>query len=215
MSLVEELRRQREGFLQKAPEEMKETMARATEELINSGVATGLKEGEKAPNFTLPNATGENVTLYDELQNGPVVLTFYRGGWCPYCNLELRAYQRVLDQLKEAGAQLIAVSPQKPDQSLTTQEKNELSFHVLSDTKKEVIQSYNLLFDFPTYLKDLYKDQLNLDLAKFNEEENPWSLPVPATFIIDQDGTIVKANVDPDYTNRLDPEEVVAFLTNR
>jgi peroxiredoxin len=212
MSLTEELSKVRENFFEKAPEDVKASAAKANKELFESGMATGLKEGEKAPDFTLTNAAGKEVSLYEELKKDRVVLTFYRGGWCPYCNLELKAYQNILNELREAGAELMAISPQRPDQSLSTQEKNELTFHVLSDPQQEVLRDYNVLFEFPDYLVDTYKEKFNLDLATFNDEEKAWKLPVPATFVIDRDGTILKASANADYTYRLDPNEVLAFL---
>ena len=100
-------------------------MVQATKELVESDIAKGLTLNDQAPDFTLKDATGTDITLYEELKKGPVIVTFYRGGWCPYCNLELKAYQEIIHDIKANGAQLIAVSPQTPDASLTLKEKHE------------------------------------------------------------------------------------------
>jgi peroxiredoxin len=212
MNLTMELAKVKEGFLARAPKEVVDSVESATKELINSGMATGLQEGEIAPDFLLPNAVGEKISLYEQLKKGPVVLTFYRGGWCPYCNLELRAYESVLQDIQEAGATLIAISPQKPDASLSTKEKNDLSFQVLSDDTYEVIRAYNLYFTFPEHLKQTYSEKFKLDLTKFNGSDDPWSLPVPGTFIINKDRKVVLARSNANYMERLDPAEVVSFL---
>ncbi|QPC47493.1 peroxiredoxin-like family protein [Mangrovibacillus cuniculi] len=211
-TLTQQLKEQVEGFKGRAPKEVQDIMARATKELETSDVAKGLKEGEVAPDFTLPNAVGENVTLYQQLEKGPVIVTFYRGEWCPYCNLELKSYQDELPAIQAAGANVIAISPETPDHSLSIKEKHDLAFDVLSDTDKSAMDAYNLVFKMPDYLIDLYK-QLNLNLDQYNVPENAWELPVPATFVIGQDRIIKKAAVNPDYTTRLDPKEALAALS--
>jgi peroxiredoxin len=169
------------------------------------------KEGERAPNFRLPNAQGGSVELHALLRHGPVVLSFYRGQWCPYCNLELRAYQKLLPQLQALGAGLVAVSPQTPDNSLSTTEKNELNYPVLSDVGLHVARAYGLAFDLPSELVELYQRQWNNDLVKWNGNGG-WSLPIPATYVIAPDARVALAHVDPDYRDRLEPEAVLARL---
>jgi peroxiredoxin len=206
-SLLEAIEHYKQNAGKRIPDEVRAIMAKATEELKASDKGKGLKVGEQAPDFSLPDATGKEVQLSSLVKKGPVVLTFYRGAWCPYCNLELQAYQQVLDELHQAGAELVAISLQSPDKSLTTKEKNELSFYVLSDVGGEVAQKYNLLFTLPDYLIDVYKTfQLNVD--QYNGDQS-WNLPVPATFIIDRDQTIRYAYVDEDYTKRAEPKEVL------
>ena len=181
-------------------------------EIEESGGAKGLNEGDKAPDFDLPNATGKNVKLSEELKKGPAIVTFYRGGWCPYCNMQLRAYQQVLDQIHEAGAQLFAISPQSPDASLDTQDKNDLTFQVLSDVGSKVATNYNLAYRLPDYLINLYKsmgDRLNL--PQINADES-WTLPVTGTFVIDMNGVIRLAQSDPDFKKRLEPKEILDVL---
>lgn len=211
-SLLEDIRAYKEKFKQKAPKEKQETMAKATQELKDSGIALGLKTGDKAPQFTLPNASGQLVSLNEILADGPVILTFYRGGWCPYCSLELKAYQRELSAIKEAGATLIAISPETPDSSMSTKEKNELEFIVLSDDRNQVAQEFDLVFKMPDYLIDVYKESA-LDVPGHNGNDD-WELPKPATFVIDQSGTIVFAQVESDYTQRVEPSHMVDVVRN-
>lgn len=209
-TLLEDIQKFQESALKEIPSEVLNQMEQATKELAESGQAKGLTVNHQAPDFTLKDATGADITLYEELKKGPVILTFYRGEWCPYCNLELRAYQRALHDIQEAGGQLIAVSPQTPDASLTMKEKNELDFLVLSDPNGNVAQSYKLIFKLPDYLIEIYK-QFGFDLPNHNNNDT-WELPVPATYIIDQSGNIRFASVDPDYTKREDPSKVVEVL---
>ncbi|OEH91200.1 peroxiredoxin-like family protein [Bacillus solimangrovi] len=209
-SMQEEISDYINNFKQKADQVTQDKMKKAIDELENSTYGKGLRIGEKAPDFLLPNATGEQVQLSDALQNGPVILTFYRGDWCPYCNIELRAYQRILDDIHAQGASLIAISPQTPDNSLTTQEKNDLKFHVLSDKENKVASLFRLVYPLPDYLIELYK-QRGLHIDKYNEEES-WTLPVAATYIIAQDKTILFEFTKADYKARVEPSEVLERL---
>jgi len=126
--------------------------------------------------------------LAEKLEEGPVVLVFYRGGWCPYCNLQLNAYQQALPEIKEKGTQLIAVSPQTPDNTLSQKEKEELDFELLSDQKGETAADYEVLFEVPAAVKEVYQD-FGLDIAEYNGLDE-WILPVPAVYIINQEGKI-------------------------
>jgi peroxiredoxin len=173
--------------------------------IANAQDVKGLVVGDKAPDFTLPNATGNQFSLSELLKKGPVVLKFYRGEWCPICNLDLRAIQQQLSKIEALGASLLAISPQNPDSALTAKEKNELEFDVLSDANQEVIKAYNLQFDpGEDYHNRRDLTLLNGDGSKF--------IPVPATFIIAQDFTIVGAHVEANYTERMSPEEVIEVL---
>ena len=169
-----------------------------------------LEVGDTAPMFSLPSATGEQVTLKDRLNEGPVILNFYRGGWCPYCNLELRAYQEILEDIRAAGASLIAISPQSPDDSLTTTEKEDLSFDVLSDHGCEVAHKYGIAFEqggrWRTFL-----EQVDHALPQFNAADD-WVIPLPATFVIGSDGKVKLTFFDMDYRKRLDPAETLELL---
>ncbi|MGO4272862.1 peroxiredoxin-like family protein [Paenibacillus sp. TAF58] len=211
MAIKAELEQAKEVFIATAPEEMQAGVFRHMKEQLESDICFGLKEGDKAPNFTLANPLGEQVSLYDELAKGPVVLTFYRGSWCPYCNIQLRAYQQLLPEIEKLGGQLIAVTPQSPDNSLSQKEKEELAFQVISDPDGQIAESYNVLYEVPDYLKTVFIDNFTLDLSAFNETDH-WILPVPATYIIDKEGIIRHAYVNPDFMKRLEPEEVIDQL---
>ncbi len=160
-----------------------------------------------APNFTLPDVSGKDVTLATLLAQGPVVLTFYRGEWCPYCNLQLNAYQRILPQIQALGATLVAVSPQTPDHSSSFVEKKELSFTVLTDAGNHVAREYGLVYKVSASLHNIY-EQLGIILPEYNGDAS-WELPISATYILDQAGTIRTAFVDADFTHRLEPSAVL------
>ncbi|OAB36847.1 alkyl hydroperoxide reductase [Paenibacillus macquariensis subsp. defensor] len=192
------------------PKEALTAFEKSIQDLRASDSGRGLIVGFKAPDFTLENAEGQKITLSEETAKGPVVLIFYRGIWCPFCNLELKAYQRILDDIKAASSQLIAVSPQIVDHSKFVQEKNELSFHILSDLQNQTAEKYNLKFKLPEYVHDIYRS-LDISFDTFNGD-NSWELPVPATYIIDKGGIIRSANVDADYKKRMEPNEVLHLL---
>jgi len=170
-----------------------------------------LNKGDKAPDFSLVNAVGETVRLNDLLQKGKVVLAFYRGTWCPYCNLQLNQYQQILNEIKEKGAFLIAISPQTPDSSLSIKETNELEFEVLSDNGNIVARKFTIIFkngDSPIQAMT----NLGYDYDGFYGDDSR-EIPVPAVFIIDQDGKITFAKAEGgDYRNRVEANEILNAL---
>lgn len=211
MALKKELQQQLATFKQRASTELAETLQAGVDELTESGIAErAVKEGERAPDFELPNVQGKSVSLSALLERGPVVLAFYRGGWCPYCNLQLRAYQRILPEIRELGGQLVAVSPEPQDASLSTAEKNALEFEVLSDVDVTAARSFRLLFDLSERLKQTYIG-MDKDLSVMNAD-GQWHLPIPATYVIAQDGRVKLAFVDPEYRHRLEPSDILAAL---
>ncbi len=194
------------------PSDKLEIMDRATEELTRSGLrSTSLKEGDRAEDFILMDAHGSPVRLQQLLSQGPVVVSFYRGGWCPYCNIELRGLQRALPQIKQLGASLVAISPQLPDNSLSTEEKNHLELPVLSDVGNTVARRFGIVYTLPEDLLETY-DTFQHGLRKMNGEDGAKELPIPATFVLDRNGVIQLAYVEEDYTRRLDPELVLDKL---
>jgi peroxiredoxin len=211
MSLKAELDAFRSEFMANTAPEIRDAMVRADMELSASGIARrALKAGDHAPDFRLPDARGAYVRLKDLLAMGPVVVSFYRGGWCPYCNLELRALQNALPEITRLGAALVAISPQTPDESLSTAEKNELAFLVLSDAGSAAAKSFGIAYDLAEELRPIYA-RFGHALPEKNGDES-WVLPIPATYVIDGDGAVVLAFVDVDYRNRLEPAEILAAL---
>jgi peroxiredoxin len=180
-------------------------------EIESSGVAPGLTVGDHAPNFTLPDALGQPVRLADLLAQGPVVVVFYRGEWCPYCNIQVRSLQEALPSFRELGASLVAISPQAADHSLSLTEKHDLAFPVLSDLDQEVIRAYRVQFTLAGDLEDLQVNVFQNDPAKQNADGSR-SLPVPTTFVIDRDGTVRAAFVSADWRVRAEPADIEAVL---
>ena len=211
MNLTQELNQFKANFKNSQPEEIKQIMAQATTELINSKIAEqSVATGKKVPSFTLPNAVGQEIALDSLLRKGAVVIAFYRGGWCPYCNLELRALQATLPEITAKGATLVAISPETPDTSLSTKEKNELTFEVLSDRDNEVAKKFGLVFTLPESLRPIYNN-FGIDISAHNGDST-FELPLPATYVVAADGTIVYSFANADYTQRLDPAEIVIAL---
>ncbi|WP_291966004.1 peroxiredoxin-like family protein [Maribacter sp.] len=173
--------------------------------------ANAVKIGQKAPDFELPNAVGETISLSDLRAKGAVVVTFYRGDWCPYCNLQLRALQARLTEIQALGATLVAISPQVPDGSLTKSEINEMDFIVLSDQNAKVAAEYGVAWDVPEFLLDHMRIDRSLDLETINNG-NGNILPIPATFILGKDGFVKWSYVNVDYRTRSEPEEIIAEL---
>jgi len=167
-----------------------------------------LRTGDTAPMFELPDAYGRPVRLQDLLAAGPVILSFYRGSWCPFCNLELRALQRELDNVVNAGARLVAISPNRPDISVELIDKLELTFPVLSDRDNRVGEQFGLVYEVIPEQRDLYLAG-GRDLRELNGSER-WTLPVPATYVIDRAGTIRFDFIDLNHRVRAEPSEVVA-----
>ncbi|MBM1106029.1 AhpC/TSA family protein [Aurantibacter crassamenti] len=173
--------------------------------IANAANAKGLSVGEKAPDFTLLNAIGKEVSLSEMLKTSTVIIKFYRGEWCPICNLDLREVQNKLPQIKSLGATLLAISPQNPDEALTAIEKNNLDFEVLSDVNQNVIKSYNLQFDPGA---DYHSRR---DLTLLNGDRLK-TLPIPATFIVNSNQIIEAAHVEANYTERMGSSEIIDVL---
>ena len=211
MNLTQNLQQLQTEIQAKLPEDAKAKMENAVVDLANSGIVNNsLKLGKKVPNFSLKNALGQTVELNSLLAETPVVISFYRGGWCPYCNMELRGLQNYLPQITELGAKLIAISPETPDNSLSTTEKNELTFEVLSDVGNQVAKEFGLVYQLPEELRPIYQN-FGIDLPAYNGDKS-FELPIPATYVITSDGTVIHSFIDPDYTKRLDPEEIINAL---
>jgi len=170
-----------------------------------------LKIGEKCPSFELPNPEGKMISLDILLKKGPLVITFYRGDWCPYCNLQLRALQARLNEIHQLGATLVAISPQVPDGSLSKSEIEEMDFIVLSDQDAKVASKFGVAWQVPEFLAKHMRVDRNLDLEKINNG-NGNVLPIPATFILNSDGVVKWNYVNVDYRTRSEPDEIIEAL---
>lgn len=208
MGLTEDLENTSQAVFANLSATIKARMKEATEELHNSGIIEqACQQGDMAPDFSLPNTMGKTITLSELLQSGPVVLSFYRGQWCTFCNLELQALERISPTLRDLGATLVAISPQTFENSSHTVDKHELTFDVLSDRQNSVARSYGLVFRLPESLRVIYQN-LDIDLPAYNGDKT-FELPIPATYVIGQEGKIALSFVNADYTQRLDPRDIM------
>lgn len=200
-----------ESGRQANPEFMK-----GVDDIINQAKAfqqgkDAIKVGQKAPDFDLPNSEGQAISLDSLITKGPLVITFYRGNWCPYCNLQLRAMQARLDDIRSLGATLVAISPQVADGSMTKDEISKMDFIVLSDQDAKVASQYGVAWEVPAFLENHMRIDRKLDLEKINNG-NANVLPIPATFIVGSDGIVKWNYVNVDYRTRSEPEEIIKAL---
>lgn len=194
-----------------APAEVVTALFSEIDAVVRSGAgANAPRVGDTAPSFTLPDAQGKQMSLDSLLKGGHVVIAFYRGQWCPYCDLQLRAYQEVFPRIKALGASLVAISPQTPDESLSTVVKRKLEFRVLSDAGNKVARGYGLVWKVPAGLDALHKG-FGVDLTKSNGDASN-ELPVPGTFVLRADGRIAFSYVNADWRERLEPVEIIRAL---
>jgi peroxiredoxin len=198
----------------KAPDEIKKIYADGINDVSRQNILVNAKKNEDiAPNFSLINAIGKKVQLSDYLKKGPVVLTWYRGGWCPYCNMTLQYLQQQLPDIQLRGASLLALTPELPDKSISTIEKHQLQFEVLSDVGNKVAHQYGIVFKLTDAVAASY--QKGFDLHGFNGDKSN-ELPLAATYVINQDGVIVYTFLDAEYRNRAEIADILRALdTNR
>lgn len=166
-----------------------------------------LKAGDQAPDFTLPDQTGQLVSLRGLLTRGPVVLTFFRGGWCPFCTLTLRALAAIRPKLRRQGAELVAISPETPSNAAATAERNGLQFPVLTDAGNQLAREYRLVWELDAKMRAVY-EKLGHPLPKMNGNTE-WTLPVPAGFVVAQDGRISYAHVHTRIDRRIEPQDAL------
>lgn len=211
MSLSEQLYAYARESANRIPAEAQVIMKDAIAALENSKVsAKALKKGDKIPAISLPNAQGKTIHIQEILKSHKVVIAFYRGGWCPYCNLELKALQEKLPEIEAKGAKLIAITPESPDNSLTTTEKNNLSFDILTDANNEIARTLGLVYELPKNLVSLYQN-FGIDLEKSQGIDSN-ELPIAATYVVNQDGAIDYDFIEEDYKLRAEPSEIIASL---
>jgi len=212
-SLKSQLDAKKEAFELKADDHKKQVYKEGIQSVEDSGILEkALNVGDIAPNFILTNALGENIELYQHLKKGKVVLTWYRGGWCPYCNLTLHELQLELPNFKSNGAQLLALTPELPDKSLSTTEKNDLEFEVLSDIGNAVAREFGIVFKLTDEVAGMYNESFGMN--DYNGDTSN-ELPLAAAYIIAENGEILYAFLDADYRNRAEPAELTRFLEGK
>ena len=201
----------KEQSAQNVPPAVIEAGLKGIEEMIKAGISDrALHTGDSMPSFTLSDANGNMVKSGDLLSKGPMVLVFYRGAWCPFCNIYLHSIQEYVDEIEALGGTLVAISGESPDNTLTVAQKNELTFTVLSDPNFDVARSFKIVYEMPTVVNDVILE-LGFDLTKYYGTDKP-ELPLSATYIIDREGIIKYAFLDPDYKKRAEPNDLLAEL---
>jgi len=196
---------------ERLPPEILGAMAQATEDLKRAGIENrALRTGDTVPDFELPDQHGSLRRLSNYLAESPVVLNVYRGGWCPYCNMEMKALHDVLPDIKGRGARLLGMSPETPDRAMATAERHAINIDILCDAGNRVSEQMGLVFELPHALRSVY-EKIGIDLPAYNGDRS-FRLPVPATYILGPDGKILYDFVNADYTQRLEPVEIVATL---
>jgi peroxiredoxin len=214
-TLSEQLADYRANWRVRVPADRQVLMDQHVAHLAATGIDRSAKRvGDHAPAIRLRDQHGEDFDIADLLAKGPVVVTFYRGGWCPFCNLELKAYQAALPRIAAAGASMVAISPEKPDDTVSTAEKNALSFPVLSDVGQRVGKAFGVVYAFTDDVRKVY-DGFGLDIPSKNGSPDDWSLPLSATYVIGADGIIQFADTRVDYRERTDPLEILRVLEHR
>jgi len=211
MSLNQNIQDFQNEFIPTIPKETLDSLMSELQVLIDTGIAEkAVQQGNDFPAFSLPNAKNETLSLHSFLSQGPLVVSFYRGAWCPYCNLEINALQQKLPEISAAGAQLVAISPQTPDKSVDQVASSQLSFEVLSDIENRLAKQCGLVFTLPEPLRPIY-EAWQIDIPGHNGDDS-FELPIPATYIIDTDGNVRYAHVNMDYTKRLEPDIIIEQL---
>ncbi|KAK9343623.1 thioredoxin-like protein [Lipomyces starkeyi] len=200
-----------ENFKKNAPEPVKTVITKARNDFIESfDPKAAIQVGDTLPEFHLSDAVGNERSSAELLANGPLLITFYRGEWCPFCNIALVGFQKILDQIKSKGITFVAISPELPNQSLSTVEKHDLKFPVLSDMGSKYAKQLGILFQQPDSLRPIF-DKFGHHLAERNGDDS-FAVPVPATILIDEKGVVKNTFIDPDYTKRVEPATVLEWI---
>lgn len=209
ISELEKIRGLRDQYV---PATQTVVMDRAIDDLIASGMRDfGLKVGDRIPDFSLSDVHGKQVHVRDILKAGPMVLSFYRGSWCPYCNIELRALQHISPDVERLGGSIVAVSAELPDIRVTPEDEIPLRFPVLFDPDNDVAKRFGIVYELPEDLLDVYR-QRGHGLERVNGLSGANALALPATFVVDRSGTIRLAYINEDYAKRLSTAEILVAL---
>jgi len=210
-TLREELDERRLNMRRFVPKATQAINDRAVEEFRAAGLAQqALKVGDRAPELTLPDVNGKSVSSVELLVSGPLIVTFLRGRWCPFCCATVEAWQEHLAEVKAKGASLVAISAMTTKQGDFMRDQHKLMFPVLSDAGNSVARQFGVAYKVPEYQQELFKTVF-INLPFINGDES-WTLPLAATFVIGTDGTVRYAFADPDYTLRAEPREVLQTL---
>ena len=211
-SLKQRLAALRENIEKSLDNDALAIMHRATADLVANGLEDRvLAVDESMPRFELPDQHGELHRSETFVEGGPLIVTFYRGIWCPYCNLDLKVLETYQPRFRKAGATLVAISPELPEHSRQTAKRHRISFPILSDAGNEVASSFGLRFFIGEPLKQLYRDGFGIDLESFDGDAS-WTLPMPARFVVDRTGKVRYAEASADYTKRPEPDELLPVL---
>ena len=211
MKLAEKFQHIQQGMAQQLPENILNAFSQSLCELMNKNLeAHALKVGETVPDFTLPSSEGKQVSLYEVLKENSVVLSFFRGNWCPFCMAELNHYQEAVNNKIVDSASVIAISPQTAAYNNAATKENALQFNILSDKGYKVAKRFGLVFSLQENMCDLYKE-LGADLEAFNDDAT-YQLPIPATYIIGKDKKVLFASVNTNYMERADICDISANL---
>ena len=210
-SLREQFAERKELIAKYVPEEIQAIHSRVIAELQQQRIAeSALAAGAKAPAFELTDHNGKLVSSTELLNKGRVIICFFRGRWCPFCVGQLEAMNLVMPEIQAAGSSLIAISPQTVQQSFFMADQHKLRFSLLSDVGNEVARKFGLVYRVPEFQQAVYRRAfINLPLANGDES---WELPIPATYIIERDGTVLYASSNPDYTERPEPGEILSAV---
>lgn len=212
MKLIKELTEIQQSMATQLPEEVLDIMGSSLSEMLNQKLdSNALTVGDTAPDFSLKSTNQNNVNLYELLKTKPVIISFFRGSWCPFCVTELEHYQKnLVTDKKSIATHFLAISPQKTEISSQLCQNNNISLTILSDEGNEVAKKYGLVFTLPDNVRDLYKN-LGANLPDFNGD-NSYQLPIPATYIIDQNKKIIFSYINVNYMERVDISELQNVL---
>jgi peroxiredoxin len=200
-----------DAFQDKVPESVYTAVTESRNNFINSfNTHAAIQIGDTLPEFSLSDAVGTQRSSGELLSKGPLLITFYRGEWCPFCNITLTNFQKILPDIQAKGVTFVAISPELPNQSLSTTEKHDLKFPVLSDVGNQFAKTLGFLFQQPDSLRPVF-DKFGHKLKERNGDDS-FIVPVPATILVGKDGKVKNTYINPDYTKRVEPQEVLKWL---